>query len=170
MTSWLHRLDARDRALFLRVALTPACAHPARAAWMAITHAGGARVSIGATVGTLAVPGMPWAVVWRTLLVLGVSHLLVQAVKRTVGRPRPARGASVAALITVPDRFSFPSGHACAAMAVALGFAHAFPALTVPLVVLAALVGASRVVLGVHYPGDVLVGQALAWGTALLLP
>jgi undecaprenyl-diphosphatase len=68
--------------------------------------------------------------------------------------------------VEVPDRFSFPSGHACAAMSVAIGFAVAFPALAAPLLVLAWLVGFSRVVLGVHYPGDVLVGQAIALITA----
>jgi undecaprenyl-diphosphatase len=68
----------------------------------------------------------------------------------------------IEALIQVPDRFSFPSGHACAAMAVAVGFASAFPALAPLLLVLAAVVGFSRVALGVHYPGDVLVGQAIA--------
>jgi undecaprenyl-diphosphatase len=47
-------------------------------------------------------------------------------------------------------------------MAVAIGFAAAFPTLTVPLFAAALTVGASRVVLGVHYPGDVLVGQAIA--------
>lgn len=62
----------------------------------------------------------------------------------------------------IPDRFSFPSGHACAAMALAIGVASAIPALTVPLLIAALLVGFSRVMLGVHYPGDVLMGQAIA--------
>jgi undecaprenyl-diphosphatase len=66
-----------------------------------------------------------------------------------------------------PDRFSFPSGHACASMAVALAYGLAFPALAVPLVALATIVGFSRVCLGVHYPGDVLIGQLIAAGTAL---
>jgi undecaprenyl-diphosphatase len=47
-------------------------------------------------------------------------------------------------------------------MAVAFGYAMAFPSLAAPLIAMAFLVGASRVFLGVHYPGDVLVGQLIA--------
>lgn len=111
-------------------------------------------------------PTVSAMIAWRTLLLLGVSHAVVQIVKRTVGRPRPVAGAALPSLVEVPDRFSFPSGHACAAMAVAVGFASAFPPLSLPLLLMAWLVGFSRVVLGVHYPGDVLVGQAIALVTA----
>jgi len=79
-----------------------------------------------------------------------------------VSRPRPSNALDCAALVVEPDRFSFPSGHSAAAMAVAFGYAMAFPSLTAPLVSIAFLVGASRVFLGVHYPGDVLVGQLIA--------
>jgi undecaprenyl-diphosphatase len=54
-------------------------------------------------------------------------------------------------------------------MSVALGYGVVFPALAVPLLVLALLVGFSRVRLGVHFPGDVLAGQSLALGTAALV-
>ena len=47
-------------------------------------------------------------------------------------------------------------------MAVAVGLAAAMPSLTIPLLVVALLVGFSRVMLGVHYPGDVVVEQAIA--------
>jgi undecaprenyl-diphosphatase len=111
-----------------------------------------------------------WVVLGRhALLSLVLSHLLVQLVKRTVGRPRPSLCTKGAGFIAAPDRFSFPSGHATASMAVALAYAMAFPVLAVPIIVLAGVVGASRVILGVHYPGDVAAGQAIAVATHLLL-
>lgn len=166
MTPWLQRLDARDRAIYARCALSPSCARLTRHVWSTITHLGGARASIGLTMLALVFPAVSWNMVWATLLLLGWSHLVVQIIKRSVGRPRPTVRMSLEALVHVPDRFSFPSGHACAAMAIAVGFATAFPALTVPLLIVAWLVGFSRVMLGVHYPGDVLVGQAIALITA----
>ncbi len=166
MTTWLSRLDARDRALFSRFILRPTGSVTARVLWRGITHAGGARASIGLCIGSLALPEVSFLIAWRSLLLLGVSHAVVQIVKRFVGRPRPVAGEARPTLVEVPDRFSFPSGHACAAMAVAVGFAAAFPSLSLPLLLVAWLVGFSRVVLGVHYPGDVLVGQAIALLTA----
>jgi undecaprenyl-diphosphatase len=166
MTTWITRLDARDRALLTRVALHPSGAMLPRVFWRTITHLGGARASIGVCLASVLLPRVSLASAWSTLLLLGVSHAVVQVIKRSVGRPRPVAGAARPSIVDVPDRFSFPSGHACAAMAVAIGFASAFPMLAVPLLLFAWLVGISRVVLGVHYPGDVLVGQAIALLTA----
>lgn len=94
---------------------------------------------------------------------LVLSHLLVQLLKRTVTRPRPVLDVGIASLIEPPDRFSFPSGHAAAALAIALPLAGTLaPLLGFALLGLALVVGLSRCYLGVHYPGDVAVGWLLA--------
>jgi len=162
MSQWLNHLDARDRALFARLALTSHTALSLRRFWVMLTHLGGARVSIALAVMQLILSRGSIAVTSRTLCLLALSHLVVQLIKRSVGRPRPTAGEASAALVLIPDHFSFPSGHACAAMAIAVGLASVLPSLTVPLLILALLVGFSRVMLGVHYPGDVLMGQAIA--------
>ncbi len=168
--SLLHRLGASDRALFLRWALPGETRLRTRRIWRALTHLGGARFTLGVTLAPLAIGG-----VWRegavhALLILVVSHLAVQLVKRTVGRPRPSLGTACEVLIAEPDRFSFPSGHAAASMAIALGYATVLPASVAPLLaVLAVVVGFSRVALAVHYPGDVLAGQGLALLTSVAL-
>ncbi len=166
MPPLLVRLDARDRALFSRLALNAGRGHRLRGFWTAITHLGGARFTIAVCLLSVLLPRVTFAIAGRALLWLGVSHVVIQVVKRFAVRERPTVRMSLQALISVPDRFSFPSGHACAAMTVAAAYAWAFPVLAVPLLALAMLVGLSRVVLGAHYPGDVAVGQVIALASA----
>ncbi len=126
---------------------------------MAARHPGGGpALTIGLVLVPLWLAPWPRRISAQAGLALAVSHLLVQCIKRRVSRERPA----ATALIRCPDRFSFPSGHATASLAVALTYALAFPAAGGPLLVLAGLAGWSRVVLGVHFPSDVVAGQLLA--------
>lgn len=168
--SLLARLDARDRALFLRCAFSSTSSRATRLFWTLLTHVGGATFTIAAVLVPLLVGGTAVRAARLALATLVLSHLLVQMVKRTVGRPRPSRNVACATLVDEPDRFSFPSGHSAAAMSVAIAYAGMYPSLGVPLIALAALVGMSRVFLGVHYPGDVLIGQLLAVLTYVALP
>jgi undecaprenyl-diphosphatase len=163
----LSNLGARDRTLFLRCALVDT-SRRARFLWTILTHLGGPTCTVLAATIPLLWGGAIAAVAQQALATLVLSHLLVQLVKRTVGRPRPSRGIAGAALIVEPDRFSFPSGHAAAAMSVAFVYASAYPSLALFLVALAGAVGISRVFLGVHYPGDVLIGQLIAVVTGLV--
>ena len=59
------------------------------------------------------------------------------------------------------DRYSFPSGHTLHAVSFSMVIVYSFPELAVLVVPFALLVAASRVVLGLHYPSDVLAGAAL---------
>jgi undecaprenyl-diphosphatase len=156
------RIDARDRALLTRWAISDSASRTVRLFWLSVTFLGGALCTIAIAVLPLLVGGLAERASVNATATLVVSHLVVQLVKRTVSRPRPSLGDSSAALISAPDRFSFPSGHSAAAMSVAFAYALAYPSLAVPLFMLAMAVGLSRVALGVHYPGDVFVGQLMA--------
>ncbi len=169
MRDWfLVRLDTHDRALFSRLALNPASRSLRWRAWLGVTHLGGATSTIACVLVPFAVGrGL---VRHGAVLAAGsllVSHLVVQLVKRRAVRERPASALDGRSLARVPDEFSFPSGHSSAAMAVAASYAMAMPAFAVPLIALAAIIGLSRVRLGVHYPGDMLAGQAIALLTVL---
>ena len=76
--------------------------------------------------------------------------------------PSPASVAPVAPL----DEFSFPSGHTLHAVAFTIVAIAHYPVLAWLLVPFAASVAASRVVLGLHYPSDVLAATAIGTGLA----
>ncbi len=134
-----------------------------------VTHAGGATATVTLCVVLLLIPATRHlgAVAGSANL---ISHLLVQALKRTVVRRRPTITLpQISALTPFPDHFSFPSGHSCAAMAVAIPILLEEPLVGLPVLMLALAVGISRFYLRVHYVTDVVVGQMLGATTALLL-
>jgi undecaprenyl-diphosphatase len=100
-------------------------------------------------------------------LVGAIGSATYAVLKRGTSRPRPFEVVPAVAAGAAPlDAFSFPSGHtlhAVAFMLVALNYHPALATILIPFVLLTA---ASRVVLGLHYPSDVLAGAALGAGIA----
>jgi undecaprenyl-diphosphatase len=101
------------------------------------------------------------------MLATGIVALaLYRFLKRWTRRPRPFRCCDgVVAHVPPLDEFSFPSGHTLHAVSFSIVALAYFPALAPLLFILCALIAASRVVLGLHYPSDVLA--AIAIGSAL---
>lgn len=162
------RLTAQDQRLVSALALRQAPRWMDRAL-RGVTHAGDAGTTIALSLLLLLFP------VTRQLGLVSVlanlaSHLAVQALKRTVVRQRPSvLLPHINPLTALPDHFSFPSGHSCAAMALAVSILLVEPLAGVPALGIALAVGVSRVYLRVHYPTDVLVGQILGAGAAVLV-
>jgi undecaprenyl-diphosphatase len=91
-----------------------------------------------------------------------LASVLFMALKRRFRRRRPCDAAPHPLFdVRPPDAFSFPSGHTMNAFAVAAVLGLGFPFAAPLLAILAASIGASRVVLGLHYPSDVAAGAAL---------
>jgi len=96
-----------------------------------------------------------------------IALTLYKLLKRWTRRPRPfASDARIHAWVAPLDEFSFPSGHTLHAVAFSLVAMAHYPLLAWLLVPFTASVAASRVVLGLHYPSDVLAATAIGSGLA----
>ena len=93
--------------------------------------------------------------------------LLYKWLKGATERPRPYQACPTICCLTTPlDRFSFPSGHTLHAVVFSLVATAYYPALGWLVWPFTALVAASRLVLGLHYVSDVLVGALLGASVA----
>ncbi len=105
-----------------------------------------------------------------------LSFLLSEALSSDVLKPlldrsRPCEVHHWVRLLSsfCPKSPSFTSTHAANSFAVTTYLSFHFPRARVPLLVVASLVGFSRIYMGVHWPSDVLAGAALGMGCAFLL-
>jgi membrane-associated phospholipid phosphatase len=91
------------------------------------------------------------------------AHAAAVIIKRLVRRERPHH-PSIVVNVGTPSRLSFPSAHATSTTAASILMARVtglpLPALLVPPMAL------SRLVLGVHYPSDVITGVAVGAAVA----
>jgi undecaprenyl-diphosphatase len=108
-----------------------------------------------ATALQCAVAGMTGLVLYR-----GLKNVLVRE------RPYMTHAAIICAGRPL-DRFSFPSGHTLHAVSFTIILCSALPWAAWVLVPAAVLIALSRMVLGLHYPTDVVAGGALGAGVAL---
>lgn len=94
---------------------------------------------------------------------------IYKMLKTRTSRPRPYRKDPGIRCGALPlDEFSFPSGHTLHAVAFSLVAVAYYPALAWLLAPFTVLVALSRMVLGLHYPSDVLAGAVIGFGLAKL--
>jgi undecaprenyl-diphosphatase len=104
------------------------------------------------------------------LQMLGVGMLdlaIYRYLKQRICRPRPFESCpGIRACTAALDDFSFPSGHTLHAVAFAIVLGYHYPWAAWIVGPFALLVAASRMVLGLHYPSDVIVGALIGGITA----
>jgi undecaprenyl-diphosphatase len=100
------------------------------------------------------------------VIAVGAGIGLFLWLKRTTGRRRPCHIEPHAwATLLPPDQFSFPSGHTITAFAMATTLSLFYPSLMAGLLFCAISIAASRILLGMHFLSDVVVGALI--GSAL---
>lgn len=168
----LSQLRAWDRSLCVRFN------HGARIAGLRTFFRGVSRLGDGvlwyALMLAMLADGMQGAQTTLRMAATGFACTLIYKwLKSRTSRPRPYEVVSAVRAGAAPlDAFSFPSGHTLHAVAFTMVAVAGYPWLAWLLVPFCLLVAASRLVLGLHYPSDVLAGAgfgALIAQTALRL-
>ena len=99
------------------------------------------------------------------LVAMGVCYIFNDMIiKNLVERPRPfLTMPELWTMVEKPASWSFPSGHTCSSFAAAGIWCRTVEQrwIRAGAVILAALMGFSRMFVGVHYPSDVLVGMCV---------
>jgi len=103
-----------------------------------------------------------WATIAACSTSAFVGTLTFLYLKRKTSRKRPCAVATHCwANLLPPDQFSFPSGHSITAFAIAIPLGLFYPSLMVGLLVCALSIASSRILLGMHFLSDVVVGCVL---------
>jgi len=109
-------------------------------------------------------PAIETSIIMAATGLIGV--IIYKLLKKNLVRQRPCIHHNAIQQGTVMlDLYSFPSGHTLHAFSFTIIAVNAFPELALVLIPLTFLIAASRVVLGLHYPSDVIVGALI--GTLL---
>lgn len=103
-----------------------------------------------------------WLALGAMLSSISTGTALYLLVKKATRRRRPCHiEPHCWSTLLPPDQFSFPSGHTITAFAATVPLCAFYPELTVGLGFCALSVALSRIILGMHFLSDVLVGAAV---------
>ena len=120
----------------------------------------------------LLLTSFPHALMYSQLLVgaMALERLCYWCLKNSLRRLRPTDAdPGIEGVIVAGDKFSFPSGHTSAAFVLVTTLVLVYGPAFQALYLWSALIAVSRVVLGVHYPGDTVAGGLMGMSIAVLV-
>lgn len=137
---------------------------PVRGYFARVSRLGDGGIWYALMVAIVVLDGYAGLVASTHMAATGLAALtLYTLLKRWTRRPRPyASDRRILALVPALDEFSFPSGHTLHAVSFSMVAIAHYPSLALLLVPFTLSVACSRVVLGLHYPSDVLAATAIA--------
>jgi len=168
MNRYLQRLYVHDQRMFLWCNRT-ICHTMLDRIFGLLTHIGGATFTIFCTLSVaLFAPGLWSAAGWKSFAALSISHLIAAVAKKRFQRIRPYLVLPHVRVGGNPLKDpSFPSGHTTAIFSVITPFLFISGWLSTLFILLALIVGFSRIYLGLHYPSDCIAGCMIGTFSAL---
>lgn len=110
-----------------------------------------------------------WTASLHMTLIGIVGFLIYKIIKSGAERLRPYACSNNINLVSMPlDTYSFPSGHTLHAVNFTIIASYYFPDLAIILLPFTVLTGLARVVLGLHYPTDVVIGGLIGFLISLI--
>ena len=152
---WLNRLQQRPSVI---------------SAFRAISHSGDGYLSAALAVFLFYLQTMQSMTFVKTALIAFLIEIPCFIVlKASIKRDRPfVQMEECSIAITPSDKFSMPSGHTAAAFLMAFLISHFYYEFSVAVYFWATCIGLSRVILGVHYPSDIIAGAVLGMSCSYL--
>lgn len=168
MNTFFQRVHHLDTLAFLWVHVTKGFQY--RRSVRFISHTGDGPMYLLIALALLALEPIAGATFfWAGIIAYVFDVSLYLVLKNLIKRDRPAANITTyQACITPSDQFSFPSGHTAAAFLFACLILNFYPLFAIPAFIWASAIGMSRVLLGVHYPTDLVAGALLGSSCAFL--